>query len=397
MKMNRELNVKYAVINAFYFMLFCGSGSYGYNFLKFSGFSTALIGTALTFVSILTLVIQSWMAPIIDRSQTWNEKKQVLLAILAAVALYALMPFLPAGSMLLLAVSVIGFALTMSGMPFLNSLAFAYEREGEKINYGIGRGIGSAAYAIGGVVIGWLVSWQGGQNEMIVKVLPYYMIVTGLAAAGCLLTIKDPQKVKGDTPAAQEQISYLEFFKKYKKIFIPLSAIVMIFFCHMLVNTYMIDIIKEIGGNTADQGNAIFIQSIVELPTMALFTVILKKFKVNALMIFGCVCFVLKYLVIYFAADIPVFYLGMVLQMVSYAVLIPASVYFAEEYVAPEDRNQGQAIVSASTTVGGMLASFFGGILLSVLSGHGVLLVGVGITVLGTAVMILGIRILQKQ
>ncbi len=34
MNNNFSLNVKYALINAFYFMMVVGSGSYGYNFLK---------------------------------------------------------------------------------------------------------------------------------------------------------------------------------------------------------------------------------------------------------------------------------------------------------------------------------------------------------------------------
>ena len=39
-------------------------------------------------------------------------------------------------------------------------------------------------------------------------------------------------------------------------------------------------------------------------------------------------------------------------------------------HVAPEDRNKGQAVINAATTIGGLLASLFGGILLSVMSVH---------------------------
>ena len=221
------------------------------------------------------------------------------------------------------------------------------------------------------------------------------MIACGLLTIVCLLTLKDPKKP--DVPQEEaKQISYGEFFHKYKKIFVVLGAMVMIFFCHMLINTYMIDVIKEIGGNTTDQGNAIFVQAMVELPTMFLFGLILKKFKVNNLLIFAAVCYVLKHALICFAPNLPVFFLAMILQMLSYAVLVPASVYFAEEHVAPEDRNKGQAVVNAATTIGGLLASLFGGILLSVMSVHGVLLVGLTVTILGAVVMIFGIQIVKK-
>ena len=395
MNNNFSLNVKYALINAFYFMMVVGSGSYGYNFLKYSKFDTSMIGIALTCVSIIALIIQTSLAPIIDRSEKWNEKKLILATMAAAILLFACMILIPAGSMLLLVFAVLAFALAMSGIPYLNSLAFAYEQEGKKINYGIGRGVGSAAYAIGAALIGWLVSWLGGADDLIVKILPYYMIACGLLTIVCLLTLKDPKKP--DVPQEEaKQISYGEFFHKYKKIFVVLCAMVMIFFCHMLINTYMIDVIKEIGGNTTDQGNAIFVQAMVELPTMFLFGLILKKFKVNNLLIFAAVCYVLKHALICFAPNLPVFFLAMILQMLSYAVLVPASVYFAEEHVAPEDRNKGQAVVNAATTIGGLLASLFGGILLSVMSVHGVLLVGLTVTILGAVVMIFGIQIVKK-
>ena len=61
MNKNFILNLKYALINAFYFMMVVGSGSYGYNFLKFSKFDTSIIGISLTLVSILALFIQTFM------------------------------------------------------------------------------------------------------------------------------------------------------------------------------------------------------------------------------------------------------------------------------------------------------------------------------------------------
>lgn len=394
MNKNIELNIKYALVSAFYFMMVCGSGSYGYNFLKFSDFNISIIGIALTLISIIALVLQTFIAPIIDRSDKWTEKKLILVTIITSIVLYICMLMIPAGSILLLVITVIAAALTMAGMPYLNSLAFAYEQEGYKINYGIGRGIGSASYAIGGAIIGALVGFLGGADGMIVKVFPYYMIVTGTLAVLCLLTMKSPKKVEAEEEVVK--ISYGEFFAKYKKIVIVLVAMIMLFFTHMLINTYMIDVIQDIGGTTVDQGNAIFIQAMVELPTMFLFSLILKKVKVNTLLIFASVCYVLKHALICFAPNVPVFFIAMALQMLSYAVLVPASVYFAQENIDPADRNQGQAIMNATTTVGGLLASFFGGFLLSAMSVHGVLVLGLVITVLGAATMIIGVRSMKK-
>ena len=210
MNNNFSFNVKYALINAFYFMMVVGSGSYGYNFLKYSKFDTSMIGIALTCVSIIALIIQTSLAPIIDRSEKWNEKKLILATMAAAILLFACMILIPAGSMLLLVFAVLAFALAMSGIPYLNSLAFAYEQEGKKINYGIGRGVGSAAYAIGAALIGWLVSWLGGADDLCAEryLLPLQSgrmalqprIIPGEAgypqAAACLQEAEEANKVK---------------------------------------------------------------------------------------------------------------------------------------------------------------------------------------------------------
>ena len=131
MNKNVGLNVKYALINAFYFMMVVGSGSYGYNFLKYSKFDTSVIGVALTFISIIALIIQTSLAPIIDRSEKWNEKKLILTTLLISIAFFVCMLAVPSGSVFLFILAVGPFAFTMSGIPYLISLAFAYEQEGK--------------------------------------------------------------------------------------------------------------------------------------------------------------------------------------------------------------------------------------------------------------------------
>jgi PPP family 3-phenylpropionic acid transporter len=207
--------------------------------------------------------------------------------------------------------------------------------------------------------------------------------------------MKDPQKAEKKEAAEKPQISYAAFFRKYKKIIPVVLALILIFFCHMLINTYMINVLQDIGGNTTDQGNAIFVQAMAELPTMFLFAALLKKVKVDWLMAFGAVMYVLKHLLVCFAPSIPFFFIGMIVQMFSYAIVVPGSVYFAAEHVEAEDRNKGQAIMSASLTAGQLLASFLGGILLQAMGVHAVLILGFVMTIAGAVIMLAGIRILK--
>ena len=86
------------------------------------------------------------------------------------------------------------------------------------------------------------------------------------------------------------------------------------------------------------------------------------------------------------------FYGAMVLQMVSYAALIPATVHFSNDQVAEADRNKGQAVFAASSTIAMLLSSFLGGLLFQFLDTRFVIAVGVVASIAGTALMIVGIR-----
>ena len=74
----KHLNLKYALINCFYFFLVCGSAGFANNYLQYKGLDTSVIGVLLTSVSIIALIGQTTMAPIVDKSKVWNEKRFII-------------------------------------------------------------------------------------------------------------------------------------------------------------------------------------------------------------------------------------------------------------------------------------------------------------------------------
>lgn len=390
----KNLNLKYALINCFYFFLVCGTAGYSNNYLQYKGLDTSIIGIILTVVSIIALVGQTTMAPIVDKSKKWNEKKFIIFTLGVASVCYLLMIFIPGESILTMILTVIGFAFASMGIPYLNSLAFIYEKEGQKINYGLGRGVGSAAYAVAGLCIGQLINWKDA------SILPMWLLVSAIITILIVSTLQVPsdiEEVEEELATKEEnKISYGAFFKKYSSILVVVLALICLFFTHMLINNYMINIVEEIGGDAGNQGTATFIQAMVELPPMFGFALLLKKFNVKSLMIFSATCWAIKDIMILMAPNMTVYYIAMVIQMFSYAIIIPASVYLADEYVASEDRNQGQAIMGAAGTIGGLFASFIGGMLLSVLSVKTTLYVGIAVAIVGVLLMFIGVKNLKK-
>lgn len=396
----KHLTLKYACINAAYLMLICATAGYAYNFLSQSGFADSAVGIIITLVSICGLISQTTFGSIIDKSEKLDEKKFVSLTMIVNIISSALLLFIPEGNVLTIIVSVIAFTSASAGMPFLNSMAFIYEKDGATINYGLGRGVGSAAYAVGSALLGQLWALAGR------TIIPIYMIVFAVATLLLMQIMPVAPKIEsGDTSEVQESLSYGAFFSKYKKIIIPVLSMVLIYFAHMMFNTYIAKVIGNIIGPEAAvegtvegyQGTALFIQAMCELPTMFAFGLILKKFSINKLMCIATVFYSLKHILVAFCPNMYVFYFIMVLQMLSYAILLPGGVYLANEIVSAEDRNKGQAVIAAASTVGGLLASLIGGQLFTFMSVTAVMILGAAITVLGTVLMFVGVGTLKKN
>ncbi len=389
---SKTLNAKYALINAFYFFLVCGTAGFANNYLLYKGLDTSLIGVLLTLVSIIALIGQTTMAPIVDKSKQWNEKKFILLTLIVAIICYVLMIVVPGESIFMMVLVVLGFAFATIGIPYLNSIAFIYEKVGIKINYGLGRGVGSACYAIAALIIGQLIKIKDA------SILPIWLLVMAVLCAAVVVSLKVPEDHEEKEEKKDiKNMTYSAFFKKYSNILIVVFAMVLLFFTHMLINNYMINIVEDIGGDAGSQGTATFIQAMVELPPMFGFAFLLKKFKIDSLMIFSAIAWAIKDILILIAPNMTIYYFAMIFQMFSYAIIIPASVYFADEYIDSEDRNQGQAIIGAAGTIGGLFASFVGGILLSVLSVRTTLYVGIAVAVVGAILMVVAITNLRKS
>ena len=77
-------------------------------------------------------------------------------------------------SMLLFAVLVLCYTCASAVSPFINSMAFIYVKEGITINYGLGRGMGSASFGLASLLVGRL--WSSFGKAFV----PYYVAIMPL-------------------------------------------------------------------------------------------------------------------------------------------------------------------------------------------------------------------------
>lgn len=388
----RYLNLKYALVNIGFMLLVSGSLGFAYNYLSQSGFDSGTIGTVMSIVSLIGVFLGPAAGDLVDRSEKITQKMFISGSMIVVGVLSALLLVIPQGSPIILPVIIVAFASSTVGMPLLNGMAFIYEKAGGVINYGLCRGLGSAAYAVGANVVGSLWAMLG-RNTLPIWVI--FGAILTLVAVNLMPNApkQAAQQSEGANGPKEKSSTLPQFFGKYPSMIIIIAALVLLYFCHNIVNTYMGAILAQFVPASeveAVQGRALFIQAMVELPTMFGFALIMKKLSIDRIMAIAAIFYSVKHVLILFCNNVPMFYAAMVLQMLSFAAITPATVYFVNQHIGEADKNKGQAVFSTTNTVGSLLASFVGGWLFQLLSVKYGLTIGIVASVIGTVLMVVG-------
>lgn len=387
---NKSLDIRYACIHGFYWMLCCSMIGYASVFLLDKGFTNTTIGTVLAISNILAVFGQPAVASYMDKTSKLSLRMLISLILVVIIALSLVLCFLTGASMVMVVLTIVAFTLMLTLQPFINSLTFAFEKNGIHINFGLARGIGSVAYAVMSLILGNLVA------AFSPELLPFFYVGLSLCALFFVYTFFLPghkdEIIHQEKETEHDQLSMGQFIKKYKTFMLLLVATVLLFFDHSVINNFFIQVVNHINGNSADMGNAIFLAAVLELPTMALFTKFQQKIGCKNMMLISAVFFSVKHVLTYFAVNMFMIYVAQVMQMLAYAVFIPASVYYVSQLVEEHDMNKGQALVTGAMTLASVFASLAGGVLLDALGVSKVLMIGAIISVLGTICMFISVE-----
>lgn len=392
MEQSKSINIKYSMLQGIYFVGFCTVMGYAAVYLGSIGMSSSLIGIVLAIANILTSIAQPVLGGFVDKSNVSMKKVLMIMFGMCSILSVLLMlaskvTFLAAA--LFIAVSTILY----TTMPLVNSLAFAFQKQGIDVKFGVARGIGSVAYALASLVLGNIV------KAVSPTLMPLAYIVIFLGILPLIRSFKMPEDEIDEV--IEEKVVEKEntgaFIKKHLKFMIFLAGFVLVYFDHTIINNFFISVIENVGGNTGDMGNAVFLAAMLELPTMALFEKYKNKINIKNTIVISAVFFTIKHTLTYFATSMFMIYLAQATQMLAYALFIPASVYYVDKLFDAKDAVKGQALVTTSMTVSGVLASFLGGILLDNMGVYETLFLGLVLSVIGTIVMIVTVENVNKK
>lgn len=375
-----SINNRYVILQSIYWAVYAVAFGFVTYYLQGNGISAGTIGLITAGAGVLAAIIQPYLGKITDSGKVSWKQILLILAVLYTVLNVILMVI---DSELVKAV-IFGFFLAGIScfIPLANGASFYYERHGEYVNFGFARGMGSLCYGIMAYVLGFIT----------VKAGVISVPAAGAISSIILIVILLMMPCRKEAAADREERTGGSIVLKYKGFFIVVVGCTMALSFHAIVGNYMINIMEYAGGNSSHMGTAIAISAVMELPAMFLFSKIVKKISVEKLLVFSAVCFLLKAVVFLFAETVLMVYAAQLLQAVSFAVIIPASVYYAEVSMKPEDKMKGQAYMSLSMTVGSVIGSLCGGYLIQFLGIKAALICGVLFALLGIVLVVIGIR-----
>ena len=379
--MKKNLTARYSVTQFFYSAVYSGSTAFATTYLLGRGMASGLAGTLLACAGLLACLTQPFMASFADRAKTFVLPKMMVALSVLCVSCFALqllpgLPLLAAGVLYVLGVWC-GDAMA----PLVNALCVACNEAGYAVNFGMARGLGSAASAIAALALGHIIAKLG--NVWMFALFIGFEIVSMISIAG----FPNLPKTVSSQGTRTSSCSIPEFFKKYRWFCFSLLGIGFLAMFHCMIENYMIAIMERLGGDSSHVGTALFVSCISGAPVIFFFQYFRRKCNDTTLILISAFAFLAKALLIFFAKSIPAVYASQLMQTCTYAILCPAQVYYAGAKVEVSDMVKGQAFLTAIFSLGCSAGSFLGGQLLGV-GVDAMLLAGIGCALIGTLILL---------
>ena len=377
--------LRYTLINATYFSAFCTIHACAAVFLLGNGFSNTEVGVLLAIANILSAIVQPVIAGIIDKQGALTNRRFILISVLVILAGSVVLLFSTNNKLVIFPVFALIYMIQFAYQPVMTALCFEYQKAGAPIFYGLARGLGSASFAITSAFIGGLIESNG------IRILLYINIVVMVLSAILIFTFRKPKNKVADDVSSEGKStapssSLRAFIRSYPAFSLFLIGVICFFFAHNMINDFMIQIIRNLGGGEKELGYANFLQAILELPVMALIGLILKKITAGNLLLLSGVAFLVKIAILIFASNMGHMYLSQCCQLLAYAVFIPAAAYYVSKTMADHDQVKGQAFVTSCITIGGVFSNLISGVILDNFGIRPMLVTGTIVCALGVAI-----------
>ena len=354
----RRLDYHYMAMQAGFWAMFAAIVAYQTALLLERGFSNSEAGLMTAVRCLAGIVFQPLLGGFADRHPRLPLKHIVTVSMalsLVAGVWYWISPGMGLWETTLVWVVIGG--LEVSSYPLMDAMAVQFINEGVPIRYSLGRGIGSLAYAVVCVVLGFQAGRLGLEStlvtHLVLVVLEILLVATYPAYRGKV------RQTGEEGPRPQSALSLLRsnprFTLMLAGVFLGLTGI-------MPLSNFLVNIVTSRGGSEAALGIALFLMGASELPTAFFFQKLLRRLGSGRLLLLSMIFGTLKGVLLLLTFNCLGVLVVQPIQVLGYGLFTPASVYFVNESVPEADRVRGQTVMMvASNGLGGMMGGVLAG------------------------------------
>ncbi len=383
MNTNAKYNVHYALIHALFWTAYCTGTGYMSSRLLSIGYNSAQVGIVIALCGAGSILSQSLLSGVIDRSGRRKLKPVILTCVLLAILLSAVELFFPTNMAILGICYGLNVVALQFLLPLINSMSVCCIGP---VNFGLGRAIGSLTFALAAFVVGRLVTGYGMTVLSIVRICAFAAFV--IAALRFPITFCEPTDKKADREEG--------FFKRNPGFLTLMLGCTLVYFCQTLINNNGYQIVASKGGDNTALGISLALAALIEVPVMLMFRKLLKFKSAAFWFVLSGFGYAAKAFAFLAAPDVTFYYIAQIAQLIGWPLMQVASVQYVRTITTDRDTTRGQACITATYSIALIAGSPLGGFILEYLGVSSMLLTAAFCSLAGGAIMLVGIRIGER-
>ena len=380
----------YTLITGGFWMAFCVVTAYAAVYLQGIGCSNQELGLVLALGNVGGAVLSPVLGARIDRNRNLRHAAVVNVLLAVQVVLLILLRVHPQHDWLTMACYILYISALMPVNAVNLDLCVRLERAKAPLNFGFARSMGSFSFVILSTLLGVVTARWG------FLTLPFAgLAVVILQFVGNRLIDRDLREAEAtlpaeDAPVQERSSSLLAFVKENRMFCLMLFGTIILFISHNMDGNFLINEIRNLGGDTAVMGLVAAFTAITEIPVMMFSAKLPKRWETVHYIRLSLVFFTVKILAYALAPNIPLFFAARILQAPSYALYTVLIVRYADSVVDRKDSAKAQSLAFSMTTIGSVLASLIGGAMFDTAGVRTTMLTAVAISAVGTVIALLG-------
>ena len=387
-KRKQNLTLRYGGIQCFYWAFECPLVAYGALYLQEKGFSPSVVGICMALGSVLPALLLPVLASAADRTRRFSLRQFLVVILGSLLAVVLCIPVLRLKGRILFAVYLLVLIIVHLPESFLSGIADYCFRHGIYLNFSASRGAGSLSFGVSSCLIGYAFRLWDADSAL---------WIAAVCIAGCILLLftlpvmPPDQRMSSENAARHRQPGggrghTAGFIRRYPRYTQLMCGFFFLAVLHVMEESFLINIMKRIGGDSSSVGIVLFLCNAVEFIIIFFYERFRPLMKADTWMKTAAMLFLIKAVLIHFAPSVPVMYAVQIIAAAAYGLYAPALVHFANAETSPEDAVMGQSLFNAVFTLGGSLGNFLGGLLLGYFNVRVMTLAGIICALSGTAI-----------